>query len=551
MSAGSRAFRIEETLIGPGVLDPPPTRHALFVFVIAFAALLHLTTIGSGDIQNRSEGMYGGGAREMLADRNFLLPTNDGQPQLQTPPLCQWLVIGSYRVFGVSEAAARLPFALAIVITSALVFLIAERLGNHWQGFLAALIYTTSAGSFLLARMVLPDGIFTASVTAAIYIALRGYQDRNSRARCAFAFWISIALATMAQHPLALLYPAAVLISASFLFREARLRFRAFLDLRAILIFAALVLPWHLWLALHLPEHLHELLWLSAPQIPRLHLVGLHVGGLFPWLLLAVPALLFAARRVIRITEFDFAEALPLIWIAVGILMLLASPIRGGAAMAAWPAIAILVARTWERSSAPIRIAGIFLVIAAGILLALYAGGALPFGWPVLKPGLTASSAALILFGVVAIILTRFHRSELAAISIAAAMVPVGLAIVDGTSQMSPYFSLANAARFTNPGTANGAELIFEGSLEAGSSLLFYFPRKFFLVHPPPQRMRATNDIYLDESAVMAKWRSAKSVYMIVEQNRVAYWQRILTDEFHIYHQVTTCGTYAVLSNQL
>ncbi len=551
MSAGSRAYRIEETLIGPGALDPPPTRHALFVFVIAFAALLHLTTIGSGDIQNRSEGVYAGGAREMLADSNFFLPTSDGQPQLQTPPLCQWLIIGSYRVFGVSEAAARLPFALAIVITSALVFLIAERLGNFWQGFLAALIYSTSAGSFLLARMAMPDGIFTASITAAIYFALRGYQDRNSRTRCALAFWVSIALATMAEHPLALLYPAAIVISASFLFREAHLRFRAFLDLRAVLIFAALVLPWHIWLALHFPDYLHELFWNSSPQMSRLQSLGLAVGCLFPWLLLATPALLFAARRVIRFSEFDFAESLPFIWTGVGVIMIFAGPFRGGAAMAAWPAIAILVARSWERSSAPMRIAGITLIVAIGITLALYSCGILSSVWPALKPGLWASAASLILFGVAAIVLIRFQRSELAAISIAAAMVPVGLAIVDGVAQMSPYFSLANAARFTNPGAANGAELIFEGSLDAGSSLLFYFPRKFFLAHPPPQRSRETNDIYLDEAAVMAKWRSAKCVYMIVEQKRVAYWQRLLTDEFHIYHQVTTCGTHAVLSNQL
>src|SRR5438046_393943 len=131
MVAGTRTFRIEETLLEPPAINPPPTRHALFVFIIALAALLHFGTAGWGDLYNETDGQYAGAAREMLETRQWLLPTNDTVPRLQKPPLLYWLIVGSYKLFGVNAAAARLPIGLAIVATTALTFLIGERLRDY------------------------------------------------------------------------------------------------------------------------------------------------------------------------------------------------------------------------------------------------------------------------------------------------------------------------------------------------------------------------------------------------------------------------------------
>ena len=128
MTTGARTLSIEETLLTPQALPPPPTRHALLVILIALAALLHVVTIGTGDLYSETEGQYAGAAREMVASHNWLLPTNDGIPRLQKPPLLYWLIMMSYKVLGVNEAAARLPGALAVVATAALVFLIGEQL---------------------------------------------------------------------------------------------------------------------------------------------------------------------------------------------------------------------------------------------------------------------------------------------------------------------------------------------------------------------------------------------------------------------------------------
>src|SRR6266403_1139754 len=114
MTAGARTLSLEETLLEPPALPPPPTRHALLVILIALAALLHIVTIGTGDLYSETEGQYAGAAREMIASHQWLLPTNNGIPRLQKPPLLYWLLIASYKTVGVNEASARLPLALAV-----------------------------------------------------------------------------------------------------------------------------------------------------------------------------------------------------------------------------------------------------------------------------------------------------------------------------------------------------------------------------------------------------------------------------------------------------
>src|SRR5436309_11816100 len=169
MTAATQSLRLEETLLEPPALPPPPTRHALLAILIALAALLHVATIGSGDLYSETEGQYAGAAREMVESHQWLLPTNDAIPRLQKPPLLYWLILLCYKIFGSNEAAARLPIALAIVATVAFTFLIGERLRDYWHGFLAGLIYLSSCGTFLLGRIMMPEPVFSAFVAGGMF----------------------------------------------------------------------------------------------------------------------------------------------------------------------------------------------------------------------------------------------------------------------------------------------------------------------------------------------------------------------------------------------
>lgn len=597
MTAGAQTLTIEQALLEPQALRPPPTRHALFVFLIALAVLSHLATIGWGDLYGHTEGQYAGAAREMIEAHHSLLPTNDGQPRLRKPPLLYWLTIVSFKFFGINAAAARLPIALATIATVALTFLIGERLADYWRGFLAGLIYLCSVGTFLLGRMIMPEPLFTAFITGAIFCALCGYQRRRFRRWWFLGFWICCALACLSKGIHGLLYPAAVLGTLAIFFREARLRFRPLLHWSYLSIFVLLLVPWYVWAELHFPGFLRQLVaveWMghlrTAPEtlgsdngVPRLHFVTLHLCWWFPWLIALLPGVIFAWRRVIRPHEIEFADALPLCWMAVGFIpLLLIGQRQDYYSMSMWSAFALWAAGAWLRTPRKLRLVGSALVGVIGFALAgailllpkiiAHADGAarsadtrwttlraferIPAeSWLALRPLFAIVAAALVLSAALAVYLVVTQRPKLACVALALAMFPSGLSLVDGVARMAPQFSLAEAARFLNPRLREHDNVVYEGSLDAASSLIFYLNRRFYVVNEPPDDEMhidsPNNDVTVNEADLLSQWSDPDDIYLIVDQDRLPYWQTLLTRRFHIFHQVGACGRHVILSNQL
>jgi 4-amino-4-deoxy-L-arabinose transferase-like glycosyltransferase len=596
MTASARTLSLEETLLEPPALPPPPTRHALFVILIALAALLHVATIGSGDLYSQTEGQYAGAAREMVETHQWLLPTNDGAPRLQKPPLLYWLIIVSFKLFGVNAAAARLPVALAVVVSAALIFLIGERLTDYWRGFIAGLIYLSFCGTFLLARIVMPEPIVSAFIAGAIFCAVCGYQRRRNRRIWFAGFWVCSAFACLTKGLLGIVYPAAVFLVLSIFYREARMRFRGLLRWKYLTIFVLIVAPWHIWAEWHFPGYFRYLIsseWLGHLRgltdethdylgMPAYQFLVMHLAWWFPWSIALLPGVIFAWRRVIRPHEINFTDALPLCWMGVVFVPLLFLGQRQDYySMSMWSAFALWAAVAWDRMPQVLRAAG---VIAVGLVGAMTAGtvffiagaaramngnwGTMDARWTAWKalhdmpvptwlafrPLVAIIGVSLVSLSLAALYFISKPRERLAAIALAASMIPGGLSMMEGVAQIAPYFSLADVARFLNPRLDAGGDTIFEGPLDDSSSLIFYLNRRFFLVNQNRQKEapigKPSIDIFLNEAAVLEKWGQPDAIYLIIEESRADYWKQLLTAQFHIYHQITTSGTYVVLSNQ-
>src|SRR5438105_1645346 len=134
----------------PGADQTParPRWLALALLVLLPAVLLYPRM--SFHLLEPDEGRYAEIPREMLARGDWIVPHLDGQPYLDKPPLLYWLVMVSYSLFGVSEAAARLVPALAVHGTILAAYFIGRRTVGDRAARSGALFLAVAPGFTLM-----------------------------------------------------------------------------------------------------------------------------------------------------------------------------------------------------------------------------------------------------------------------------------------------------------------------------------------------------------------------------------------------------------------
>jgi 4-amino-4-deoxy-L-arabinose transferase-like glycosyltransferase len=240
-------------MISPGQRQrvESPSRLVTDILLLAgFCGFLFFFGLAYFGLVGADEPRYAQVAREMLVRHDWITPTLGGKPWLEKPVLYYWQAVIAYRLFGVSDWAARLPSAVdaTMMVCAVYMFLRRFRPGFHLDG---ALITASSAGVIGFARAASTDMPLAAMFTMAMLAWYAWYESHN-RGYLAFSY-LFLGFGALAKGPVAVLL--AVLIVALFatLNQEFRL-LRQTLWVPGIAVFLAVVLPWYVAVQFKNPE---------------------------------------------------------------------------------------------------------------------------------------------------------------------------------------------------------------------------------------------------------------------------------------------------------
>ena len=206
----------------------------LFLVIAAFYfyGLGHLPFVGP------DEPRYAQVAREMFQRHDLITPTLGGHNWFEKPALLYWMMIASFKLFGVSEWAARLPAALSGLFTIAAVYCIGTRIEHdaveRLQGysFWLTVASATTVGTVVFSRAASFDIILTMTTTWALAFYLLHEVDVGAKRRLVFlfGFYTFVGLSLLAKGLVGIVIPIGV-VTLYHLFRRRLPEHRTFISL--------------------------------------------------------------------------------------------------------------------------------------------------------------------------------------------------------------------------------------------------------------------------------------------------------------------------------
>lgn len=375
------------------------------LLLLAWAALC-LVHLGAPSLWDIDEGNNAEASREMYECGNWIVPTFNFQLRVDKPALLYWLQGLAYHHFGINEFSARLPSALAALLSVLLVYELGRRMFGAAVGLLAGLVLASNVLFCASAHFANPDALLNACTLMTFVFFWRDFERGGHGWLVLGGF--STGLGMLAKGPVALLLPMAALGLFLFWSGQTRRWLRAPL-LGGVLVFILVAVPWYAWVAADTKAEFlrgfflrHNLDRFLTPMENHrgsvLYYLLIVLVGFAPWSIFFVPVAWHGWQRRRAVDpRYRFLGC----WIVVYLLFFTVSSTKlPNYVLPLYPPLALLVAHfldRWRRGEvtppAWVMHASLASLCLVGILLAaglLVAGGA--FGTALLRgrhfPGL-------------------------------------------------------------------------------------------------------------------------------------------------------------------
>ncbi len=276
---------------------------AFQVVVAVLVALLWFSLLGYRDLVEPDEGRYAEIPREMVASGDWITPRLNGFKYFEKPALQYWMTAIGYRLFGQSNATARLWVAGIAFLCGLFVWYLGNRLYGDPAGFLAFLVTMSSLMFVVMGHFLTLDmsvSVFLVMGMGALVLA----QQRRDRPRWVRAWmlvgWAMLGLAVLSKGLIGLVLPAGTVLIYSLWQRDWRL-WRSLHLGKGLLVLLAITAPWFLLVSSRNDEfahfffiHEHFQRYLSTVhhrEAPAWYFLPVFLLGVAPWVASTVVAL--------------------------------------------------------------------------------------------------------------------------------------------------------------------------------------------------------------------------------------------------------------------
>ncbi|MGC1373761.1 MAG: glycosyltransferase family 39 protein [Candidatus Sulfotelmatobacter sp.] len=268
-----------------------------FLLLAGFCAFLFFYGLAQFGLIGADEPRYAQVAREMLARHDWITPMLGGKPWLEKPPLYYWQAIIAYKLFGVSDWAARLPSAFDATFLVFAVYFFLDRFSSG-VALDGALTVASSTGIIGYARAASTD-IPLAAAFGIGMLAWWSWRESGKRIYLALFFFF-VALGMLAKGPVAPFLAGVVIVLYAVAVRELRLVLKSLWP-PGILFFCATALPWYFAVQVRNPQFFHD--FILEQNLGRFsHNIYHHVQPF--WYYLPVTALAVVPWTIFAIVAF-------------------------------------------------------------------------------------------------------------------------------------------------------------------------------------------------------------------------------------------------------
>jgi 4-amino-4-deoxy-L-arabinose transferase-like glycosyltransferase len=214
-----------------------------YALLLAAGSVLFLLNLGGATLWDLDEGRNATCAAAMWESGNWIIPTFNGALRVDKPALLYWLQMAAYQFFGSNEFAARLPSALAALLTLLLCYELGRRMFTPITALLAGLMVASTPMLCAAARFANPDSLLNGCTVLTLFLFWRGLPKPGWFSFAAGG--VSTGLGMLAKGPVGLMLPLTVI--GLFLLWTRNLRL--LLDRRlflGVLTFCLVALPWYI-----------------------------------------------------------------------------------------------------------------------------------------------------------------------------------------------------------------------------------------------------------------------------------------------------------------